>query len=1016
MKTGPTASELRGEHAAASREARSAEASPIAAFPGGGVATAAYGFWFLNDAIEQDELRRQLGVFKESGFAGVVIHARDGLRTPYLSERWFAAIRTVLDAASRLSLACWFYDENPYPSGLLGGRLLDDAPAAGARTLVFGRWRCPSRDGVLACGLDDTRGLLRAFARPVGRGAWRDVTRWCGLVGVGWRLQGYREVGYGPMFAGKRATPRHWRGWNDRYRWQLEAEVDREGEYEVLAIGRAPKGNYRYGGMPDMLDAAAMRRFLDGVYGETERALGPERFARFAASFTDEPQLAGPWPWHDDLPAVYRELFDDDLFAAMPRLIEGEDEPSRQARRRYRSAVSTLWGRSFFEPMANWLRGRGVPLTGHVSPEEDPLLSTEQTPRLRDHLARFDLPGYDLVTLPFGELEEAKLVGPRQISGIAHRLGRRHLMVEMGGCCGEDLTLAGLRRLVDWLAMHGFDRYVLHGQFYSLAGPRKREAPPSCFEQQPYWRLASGLTRYIDRVASWIGRTRPHRPLAVVVPWSGFEALIEPQQHGAETARRLARLVGALSCAGLDFDLIADDAVDAFRLQAGDAGLPAALRFGEACYATLIRFTMPEQDPGVRNGLAAFAARGLESPEVDAGGDEVAFDASIERVRRQAVARHRAGLEIGEDLDLRVACRRGDHGVERLFWNPGDAAVTITLHDAQHAVIVAMDDSIDATADDGPGHSVRLVLPPWHSVLVRPGPAARQGRRRPARWRRVEARWPDGWELLLPPANALTLRSWRMGQQSVRVPAEHPERWPHPARLETRAGANVVICRWHWIAERGGLIDAVAWEANAAVPAWFELNGHRLAPAGTVTSRGIEETRYPAGEAATEGRNELAWVVPDHAWSALHACDPPRLLGAFLVHGEPESDAVRLEPMPGPALAMDQPRPWTDAGLPHFSGTLTYQATLAVPTDLRASRIVLTAHERQRDAFSVEAAGVPAGCCLWPGQAVGLSASRLAEPGGVPLRFTVSNTLANRLAGQPCRSGLVAAPRVMAMD
>ena len=98
-------------------------------------------FWFWNDRIEEDEITRQMTRMKEQQVEAFFIHARHGLQTPYLSEEWFARIGHVLREAQRLEMGVWLYDENNFPSGYAGGRVLAENPAF----CGCGWWRRESR-------------------------------------------------------------------------------------------------------------------------------------------------------------------------------------------------------------------------------------------------------------------------------------------------------------------------------------------------------------------------------------------------------------------------------------------------------------------------------------------------------------------------------------------------------------------------------------------------------------------------------------------------------------------------------------------------------------------------------------------------------------------------------------------------------------------------------------------------------------------------------------------------------
>ena len=83
-------------------------------------------FWSWNDKLEPDELRRQIRWMKQNGMGGFFMHARGGLKTEYLSEEWMQCVDECIDEAEKNGMDAWIYDENGWPSGFVGGKLLED--------------------------------------------------------------------------------------------------------------------------------------------------------------------------------------------------------------------------------------------------------------------------------------------------------------------------------------------------------------------------------------------------------------------------------------------------------------------------------------------------------------------------------------------------------------------------------------------------------------------------------------------------------------------------------------------------------------------------------------------------------------------------------------------------------------------------------------------------------------------------------------------------------------------------
>ena len=81
-------------------------------------------FWSWNNKLDNERLKQQIYDMKEAGFGGFFMHARFGLKTPYMSDEWFDAVDCCINEAKKQGLTAWCYDENGYPSGFAGMELL----------------------------------------------------------------------------------------------------------------------------------------------------------------------------------------------------------------------------------------------------------------------------------------------------------------------------------------------------------------------------------------------------------------------------------------------------------------------------------------------------------------------------------------------------------------------------------------------------------------------------------------------------------------------------------------------------------------------------------------------------------------------------------------------------------------------------------------------------------------------------------------------------------------------------
>ncbi len=83
-------------------------------------------FWSWNDTLKSYELVKQVEWMNENGVGGFFMHARGGLKSEYLGKNWFDCIKACSEKAKELGMEAYAYDENGWPSGFVGGKLLED--------------------------------------------------------------------------------------------------------------------------------------------------------------------------------------------------------------------------------------------------------------------------------------------------------------------------------------------------------------------------------------------------------------------------------------------------------------------------------------------------------------------------------------------------------------------------------------------------------------------------------------------------------------------------------------------------------------------------------------------------------------------------------------------------------------------------------------------------------------------------------------------------------------------------
>lgn len=964
-------------------------------------------FWFINDEPREETMLEQLDELASRGFSAVVIHPRDGMSVPYLSRRWFDLQAFVIEAAAQRGLGLWFYDENPFPSGSAGGMLLNAHPELTGHTLEFRQEIIRPKNGVVRATFRKQGRMLRFYAAPVDEAGARcgdfvDVSDCAGLVDHHWFVIGECNHTYGPVFLPREKSDNHWRAFTDAEQWSLQWPSPEDRPYMVMAVWQTPQQDTRHGHYVDLLNPRTTEVFIEMTHQRSLERLGAERFGAFAAAFTDEPKLCGPYPWTPSLPADYQTAYGRDFWADLPVLLTDAGLAGEAARLRYRRLLGKLWTERYFRPIATWCEKHGLAFTGHVSPEEDPIVQALCTPGWMQATAEMHWPGCDQISSRFGTLRDShRIISPKLASSVAHQHGREHVMVEALGVSGEGITLERMRRILDCLSICGCDRIAIHGQMYSMAGNRKREAPPSIFVQQPYWRFMGDLSQHLARWGQWLGQGQPVRPIALLYPTAAFESRMPGDRQSNPWALSFTQFVGRLMDAGLDFDLVSDVDLANEALTHLENG---ALVVGQAQYKALVIPALPILDAPAAEAIEACQNKGLEVLSLNSvrvAGSETTqrlgqlMDYETSLIQR-LVNRHRQWLKMESGEAIYVHTRQVGQQVLRAIWNPSDKPARLQVEDS----IIELDGGALYISD---GEPLREKI-----VLDDP----------------IQIDWRGSWKLTPRASNTLRLGRWQMQTiEGENVTLDIPTKSGHfplgdeEDVAQQPAEKNIV-----------DIFPAVPAGGQAVLETDFELDGpienlrlswDREAFVGEVTmwindqSIDMEQARpgelpdsleLPVSEWVRLGSNRIrVAITPLHADQAALG-EPLYLCGYF--HAEP-SCPPRLRP--AAALDLQAPQDWSQAGFPHYSGEMSYRGQFRLSDDI--SGVWLQATAEQRDPFEVRVNGKSVGQCCWKPWRIDLT--HALHPGMNDVEVIVANTLINRIEGRLQPSGLLAVPRLL---
>ena len=295
----------------------------------------------------------------EAGIGGVNLFMQS---SGYLqSEQAWTNVENNILAVKAAGLQLWMADDNGYPSGMAGGRVVEANPAHESRCLIQvstnGTGPVPFQVTLPA----DAEKFVHAFLYPVADG--EPVLDFGQAVAV----QNHLVTGTGLLG-----------------NWTLRAYALQVNDEGTQATGTA-SGFSHNGRYPNLLDPAAAESFVARTHEEYARRFGPLP-GKIDGFYSNEPNLMSTWftdspperpggvtflPWADGLPARFQQDHGYSLLSRLPALYGGTDTSSKLVRRHFYKTVGAMLAENFSQRVADWAAGAGIRSAGHPLQEED---------------------------------------------------------------------------------------------------------------------------------------------------------------------------------------------------------------------------------------------------------------------------------------------------------------------------------------------------------------------------------------------------------------------------------------------------------------------------------------------------------------------------------------------------------------------------------------------------------------------------------------------------------------------
>lgn len=990
-------------------------------------------FWFWNFALDENEIERQIREMHAKGIGGFFIHGRFGLRTEYMGELWMRCIERACTVARQLDMHVYLYDENPFPSGVAGGEAMKDVRHYNKFLDISRQTVAPGETVIIP--IPEGK-LLSAVAL--------DIEERTHLLDLKDYIEGQNLI------------------------WT--APADRHYEVLVFVAATARYKGFIYGSEPDYFESSLVDTFFAYTHERYATRLKPFLGTVIKGIFTDEPKIqciyhmhedGNTTAWFADLPEQFRQDHGYDLLPHLACLVTDCGPITGKVRRDFWTTVTNQYVERFFRRYRKWCEENEIALTGHLFLEEGLYANTMYQGNFPQVLSQFHIPGVDHLGLTAeGDYAIRRIPrsitrahGQKLVSSTAHIIRAPRVLSETFGCCGWTLSMEHMKWIVDWQMSLGINFLCPHAFYYSLAGVRKTDAPPSQFYQAAYWPHYKLFADYTARLSYALSQGRHKAQIALLYPIKGFHSEWAPGIQGPidsliaeyfdiycayllkehidydilpEEAIRSATCVDQLlKIAGEEYELVIMPPTTALAYETA-LKLKEFVEDGGKVMATMLLPTEDADDEKHQEIRDLFIQLFGKDP-VQLREDILSGIAPSQPVLTQKVegafffeAPKPADLIprlrdlVSKAIRPEVSVRREDSecydvtylhrtldGEDLFFFSnncdePREVEISIRCDGSPYMLDIETGHAVALTGCIQQGSRTIFThrFERYGSLLVYFGnePALAVGRQAIA-LEGQEIRLGDEWAFRLEGPNSLTLRDWNLNiltQQEKLI-------YTYTTCFETEFVPDELMLVLDDMPE-------VATYAGCAGSSCrvFVNDRECVEKRSWIIDPGFQCLNIR--DLIEIGTNQLKIVIDHGGWSG----DPqlmsaePRLMGSFSVN----AGSNRLLP-PKTTLRTGS---WTEQGYPYFSGTGVYCQTVEIPEFSRDQRIVLRAEETA-DMVEFVVNGARAGVRPWPPFEIEIT--HLVKPGPNTVELRITNSLANLLQSEPCPSGLLSGATII---
>jgi len=528
--------------------------------------------WYWNDDMLESEITTQMEAFAEKGVNDFFVNATWGATYDYLSDHYFELIKHAVKEAKRLNLNFWIYDEFNWPSGIAGGKLLEEHPETRGAVIKDNKWM-----------LDHGNDIYSQYVKGKFEGAY--------VIVMG------NNEDCGIDVSDKVKIEENEKGFWVSYKNEFSATVSLHVMASYLQETITPAALWgRYStnteGYVDALDKDAMRAFIDSTHEKYKAAVGEEFGKTIKGIFTDEVCVGEPFdmglsrvPWNKNIKEQFKARYGYDMTPWLYAIVEKpRNAQEKKVRYDYWWLTTELVRDAHIKQVYEWCDDENLIYTGHFDGEESLVWSMYQSGDHFELMKWMHIPGIDSIVSRTRINDEEFNMAGKLLSSCARFFDRDRTLCETYTISSHKLRFDEMRRIANRLTLLGVNMIQYMGSSYSLNNGRRYPGAlgngPGHNYFDPLFLRYDLYGDYLARIQYVSAQTRPAGRVLVMWPQAGVYVNLDghmqifnhyDDKHVGYYERTVMGLMNTLLDINVEYDVFGDCLVNEVKAANGVA-------------------------------------------------------------------------------------------------------------------------------------------------------------------------------------------------------------------------------------------------------------------------------------------------------------------------------------------------------------------------------------------------------------------------------------------------------------